>query len=51
MKIHDPKTFTEDWKTSRMFTLRTDWHIMQEYSCEENNKSLYEGRIKAPKYD
>jgi hypothetical protein len=50
MMIHDPKTFTEDWKTSRKFTLRTDWHIM-EYSCEENNKSLYEGRIKAPKYD
>jgi len=50
MHIHDPKAFTEDWKTSRTFTLRTDWHIM-EYSCEENNKALYEGRIKAPKYD
>jgi hypothetical protein len=21
-----------------------------EYSCEENNKSLWEGRIKVPKY-
>jgi hypothetical protein len=23
---------------------------MMEYSCEENNKSLWEGRIKVPKY-
>ena len=50
MKIHDPKMYTEDWKNERTFTLRTDWHIM-EYSCEENNKSLFEGRIKPPKYD
>jgi len=26
-----------------------DWELM-EYSCEENNKSLWEGRIKVPKY-
>jgi hypothetical protein len=50
MKIHDPKTYTEDWKNNRQFQLRTDQQIM-EYSCEENNKSLYEGRIKPPKYD
>jgi hypothetical protein len=31
-----------------MFTLRPDWEMM-EYSCEENNKSLWEGRIKIPK--
>jgi len=48
--IHDPKTFTEDWSNKRTFTLRTDTQIM-EYSCEENNKSLWEGRIKVPKYD
>jgi hypothetical protein len=47
--IHDPKTYTEDWGNKRTFTLRTDTHIM-EYSCEENNKSLWEGRIKAPTY-
>jgi hypothetical protein len=23
---------------------------VMEYSCEENNKSLWEGRIKVPKY-
>jgi hypothetical protein len=28
--------------------LRPDWEMM-EYSCEENNKSLWEGRIKVPK--
>ena len=45
--IHDPKAFTEDWGNKRTFTLRTDTQIM-EYSCEENNKSLWEGRIKVP---
>jgi hypothetical protein len=47
--IHDPKTYTEDWGNKRNFTLRTDTQIM-EYSCEENNKSFWEGRIKVPKY-
>ena len=48
--IDDPKTYTEKWKNERTFTLRTDWEIM-EYSCEENNKSFWEGRIKIPNYD
>ena len=47
--IDDPKTFTKPWKNVRTFTLRPDWELM-EYSCEENNKSLWEGRIKVPKY-
>ena len=47
--IDDPKTYAKPWKNSRIFTLRPDWEIM-EYSCEENNKSLWEGRIKVPKY-
>lgn len=47
--VEDPKTFTKPWKNTRTFTLRPDWEMM-EYSCEENNKSLWEGRIKAPKY-
>ena len=49
MTIDDPKTYTKPWKNTRTFTLRPDWEIM-EYSCEENNKSLWEGRIKVPKY-
>ena len=47
--IDDPQTFTKPWSNTRTFTLRPDWEIM-EYSCEENNKSLWEGRIKVPKY-
>ena len=39
--------YTEENNT-RTFTLRPDWEMM-EYSCEENNKSLWEGRIKVPK--
>jgi hypothetical protein len=49
MTIDDPKAYTKPWKNTRTFTLRPDWEIM-EYSCEENNKSLWEGRIKVPKY-
>ena len=48
MIIEDPKTFTKPWRVTRTLTLRTDWEMM-EYSCEENNKSLWEGRIKVPK--
>ena len=47
--VDDPKTFAKPWTNTRTFTLRSDWEMM-EYSCEENNKSLWEGRIKVPKY-
>jgi hypothetical protein len=47
--VEDPKTFTRPWKNVRTLWLRPDWEMM-EYSCEENNKSLWEGRIKVPKY-
>jgi hypothetical protein len=49
MTVDDPKTYTRPWKNTRTFTLRTDWEIL-EYSCEENNKGLVEGRIKVPNY-
>jgi hypothetical protein len=42
--VDDPKTYTKPWKNERTFTL-SKGEIM-EYSCEENNKSLWEGRIK-----
>jgi hypothetical protein len=45
--IDDPKIFTRPWTNQRIFTLRPDWEIM-EYSCEENNKDLYEGHLKPP---
>ena len=47
--VDDPKTFTRTWNNVRTLTLRTDWEMM-EYSCEENNKDLWEGRVKIPKY-
>jgi hypothetical protein len=47
--VDDPRTFTRTWNNTRTFTLRPDWEMM-EYSCEENNKSLWEGRIKVPKF-
>lgn len=42
--IEDPKTYTRPWTNERVFT-RIDTPLI-EYSCEENNKSLWEGRIK-----
>jgi len=48
MIVEDPKTYTKPIVNTRTFTLRPDWEMM-EYSCEENNKSLWEGRIKPPK--
>jgi len=43
--IDDAKTYTKPWKNERVFTLLKA--PLFEYSCEENNKSLWEGRIKA----
>jgi hypothetical protein len=43
--IDDPKYYTRPWKNTRTFTLRPDWQIM-EYSCEENNKDIFDGHIK-----
>ncbi len=42
--IDDPKTYTKTWTNERTFRLN-DGPLM-EYSCEENNRSLWEGRIK-----
>jgi hypothetical protein len=42
--IEDPKTYTKPWKNERTFRLQSG--PLLEYSCEENNKSLWEGRIR-----
>lgn len=42
--INDPKMYTKPWRNERTFRLNDGPLI--EYSCEENNKSLWEGRIK-----
>ena len=42
--IDDPVYYTKPWTNLRTFTL-TNSNLM-EYSCEENNRSMWEGRIK-----
>ena len=42
--VDDPVFYTKPWKNERTFTLTTGELI--EYSCQENNRSLLEGRIK-----
>jgi hypothetical protein len=42
--VVDPKAYTKPWRNERTFALLNE--PLLEYSCEENNKSLWEGRIK-----
>jgi hypothetical protein len=50
IEINDPKTYTSPITSERTFDRDPKGEVM-EYSCEENNKSLFEGRIKLPNYD
>lgn len=47
--IDDPIYYSEPWTNTRVFSLQEDFELM-EYSCEENNKSAWEGRIVPPDY-
>jgi hypothetical protein len=42
--IDDPVYYTKPWTNTRTFTLSSG--NLMEYSCEENNRSMWEGRIK-----
>jgi hypothetical protein len=42
--VDDPVYYTKPWTNSRTFTMANT--ELMEYSCEENNRSLWEGRIK-----
>ena len=42
--VDDPKTYTRPWTNERTFKLMAT--PLLEYSCEENNRSLWQGRIK-----
>jgi len=42
--VDDPKTYTRPWRNERTFRLNSG--PLMEYSCEENNKSLWDGRIR-----
>jgi hypothetical protein len=44
MTIDDPLYYTEPWTNERVLTLSNG--ELFEYSCEENNRGLWEGRIK-----
>jgi hypothetical protein len=46
--VDDPKAYTQPWTSYRTWVLHPEWEIM-EYSCEENNKDLTDGHIKAPR--
>jgi hypothetical protein len=48
--INDPVYYTKPWTNKRIF-LQQDAFELIEYSCEENNVSVWEGRIKPPDYD
>lgn len=47
--VDDPVYYSRPWKNTRVFTRQTDFELI-EYSCMENNKSLWEGRIQPPDY-
>ncbi len=45
MTVDDPKTYTAPWTNERIFTpFEGD---LMEYVCQENNRALWEGRIKS----
>jgi hypothetical protein len=46
--VDDPKTYTEPWKNTRVFTLMKPGSEIMEYSCEENNRDYSQGHIKRP---
>lgn len=48
--INDPIYYSAPWSNKRVFTLQKDFELI-EYSCEENNRSVWDGRIVPPNYD
>ncbi len=49
IEITDPRTYKDKIFSERTFTRDPNGDVL-EYSCEENNKSLFEGRIKVPNF-
>ena len=49
--IDDPIYYTEPWSNTRTFTRMADGIGLLEYSCNENNKGFWDGRIDFPDYD
>jgi hypothetical protein len=49
--IDDPIYYQEPFSNRRLFTRMQDGIGLLEYSCDENNRGLWEGRIQLPDYD
>jgi len=49
--IDDPIYYSEPWSNRRTFTRMADGLGLLEYSCNENNKGFWDGRIDFPDYD
>lgn len=49
--IDDPIYYSEPWSNTRIFSRMQDDLGLLEYSCEENNRGLWDGRIRVPDYD
>ena len=47
VRVHDPKTYTQDWMNVRTWRVKPYPDVIMEYSCEENNlQNLFDGAIK-----
>lgn len=44
--VHDPKTYTRDWMNVRTWKIKPNADVIMEYSCEENNLGVEDGRMK-----
>ncbi len=49
--IDDPIYYSAPWSNKRIFTRMEDGLGLLEYSCNENNRGLWEGRLAPPDYD
>jgi len=49
--VDDPIYYSTPWSNQRIFTRMQDGLGLLEYSCEETNRGMWEGRLKAPDYD
>jgi len=49
--INDPIYYSAPWSNKRIFTRMKDGIGLLEYSCEENNRGLWEGRLQLPDYE
>jgi len=48
--VDDPIYYSRPWSNKRVFTRMKDGIGLLEYSCEENNRGLWEGRLQLPDY-